>query len=184
VSGRRSLALFEENPMKRLAYIGVDGVRYRMLVPIKKVYLRRAEGPSYQCRDWTFDNILDAHTQLCSNTRTAPKDGTYDKHDFTVIWADGHEYEGRYDLEGTEISPSLTAEIRNLMTWLRDDPEFRGTRYHESARIFLETYDVDQLVVAPDDWEVVVDYREEGSRDRDFRELQAAAYDLLVHESS
>lgn len=169
--------------MKRLAYIGI---RYRMLVPVKQVCIKRVEGPSDLCLEWTFKDLAAADIQLIVNARTAPKSGDYDKHDFTVVWADGRTYEGRYDLEGTGVLPNLACHIRNHMTYLRDEPrssDLFGSRVQDDARTFLETYELNRPVVAPDNWEVVADYREGGDLDGGYRKLQAAAYGLPEPEA-
>jgi hypothetical protein len=42
--------------------------------------------------------------------RTAPHQGGYDKCDFQVIYADGHTYEGRYDLTWDDVFSGDLAE--------------------------------------------------------------------------
>ncbi len=46
-----------------------------------------------------------AHKQLLDWSEVAPKTGGYDKTDFTVTYADGQTYSGRYDLKHTSIEP-------------------------------------------------------------------------------
>jgi hypothetical protein len=171
--------------MKPLAYIGVDSARYRVLVPEQQVYLSRAEGPRDLCRDWTFENFFQANFQLAMNAKTAPKDGGCDKHDFRVTWADGHIYEGRYDLEGTEIFPSLQSHIWKEMIWMRDNSQAStlfGPGACDAARAFIETYDLGWPIVAPDDWEVIADYRVREDFGENDRKVQAA-YGLPGHKA-
>jgi hypothetical protein len=168
------------------AYIGVDGVAYRLLIQPKAILIKRAEGPSALCgieqrgSTWT-----DAHGILFGNSRTAPKGGAYDKHDFWVTFADGFEYSGRYDLRHTSEDPlDLAAHIRssleymagrwvcswagrradqiaaierNYQRWVEENAELVA-----SAKSALETYEVRQRpvqILDSEPFEVVRDYR-------------------------
>lgn len=150
------------------AYIGVDGARYRNLVPVRRILLHRVEGPTELCRPMEqFTNWHDANWQLMVNAKTAPAGGGYDRHDFTVEFADGFTYRGRFYLERCMTWPRLEDHVREHLQFLARDPRveeiFRGRtlrQTRENATFALETYDLRQgPVPAPDWWFVVRDYR-------------------------
>lgn len=68
-------------------------------IPVKTITITRAEGPSHLCdRPLTVTSWALANAVLMGNSATAPEKGGYDKHDFKVVFEDGQEYSGRYDL--------------------------------------------------------------------------------------
>ncbi len=70
----------------------------RELVPVKEITITRSEGPSYKCNiKHTYASFYEAHRGLLDQSYDFPASGGYDKHEFTVIWADGMSYEGRLD---------------------------------------------------------------------------------------
>jgi hypothetical protein len=92
------------------------------LIPAVSILLNRAEGPSRECGEKTFtgpDCWQQAHRQLRNWSYSAPKGGGYDKTDFTVTFADGNEYEGRFDLsrDWDQDAPSIEAHIHNHCTY-------------------------------------------------------------------
>lgn len=110
-------------------YIGVDGVQYRQLAKVRKVTLFRAEGPTALCdskpRVYEGENALrDAHRQLAYNAATAPKNGGYDKHDFSIEWTTGDQYNGRYDLVHSSLGlPDLLQHVRGSLQFVTGDSE-------------------------------------------------------------
>lgn len=156
---------------RKVAYIGVDGVRHRVLVPVRHIWLNRAEGPSELCVEKAFKNWHDASWQLTRNAQTAPKGGAYDKHDFIATFADGWAYHGRFDLKFEMQWPQIEAHILNYLVFIADNP--RGTSLYSDeervhARAASQTYELGQNAVpAPDDWEVIWDYRKEQRNHRD-----------------
>jgi hypothetical protein len=69
-------------------------------IPVKSVWLNRAEGPIRETGARTVDSLSAADAQLKRWAHSAPKKGGgYDKTDFRIEWADGETYEGRYDLQ-------------------------------------------------------------------------------------
>ncbi len=67
---------------------------------VVKVELCRGEGPSADCNKWHTLNSWDAADDLLRKwSETAPKCAGYDKCDFKLIFDDGDEYEGKYDLK-------------------------------------------------------------------------------------
>lgn len=64
---------------------------------IKKVTVIRHEGPTEECNvPRTFSSIEDANKYLNLNRYSVS--GNYDKHEFKILFDDGFEYKGRYDL--------------------------------------------------------------------------------------
>jgi len=70
-------------------------------IPVKRIWLRRAEGPTNDLGERTVTSFNAADKQLKTWARTAPKGerSGYDKTDFQVEWEDGETYNGRYDLK-------------------------------------------------------------------------------------
>jgi len=79
-------------------------------VPVQSVTIQRAEGmvglDDFDLR--TFPSFSLANIRLMEWAATAPREGGYDKVDFTVQWLDGETYKGRFDLEGQHVH---TADI-------------------------------------------------------------------------
>lgn len=68
-------------------------------IPVKKIWLNRAEGPTKETGQRHFASFEAADAQLALWAHTAPKKGHgYNKVDFKIEWADGETYQGRYDL--------------------------------------------------------------------------------------
>ncbi len=83
--------------------------------PVTEICIRRIEG---RIGLDSFDPVTvttwaEANATLRAWARTAPGPGQgYDKCDFTVTWADGETYNGRYDLEGQETETAdLAAHV-------------------------------------------------------------------------
>jgi hypothetical protein len=88
-----------------------------------KITINRAEGRITECNQPVCHvlqlgvSIWDmANRTLSSWATTAPKGGGYDKCDFTVEYADGRKYEGRYDLKHrSEEAPDLQKHIESFV---------------------------------------------------------------------
>jgi hypothetical protein len=131
---------------------------------IAKVELNRVEGPAAACRAVTFNGpnaMSQAQTYLGAWSDTAPaKDEGYDKVDFTVTYADGETYKGRYDLVSTGLNDSgetLRQQMWNFLrfiaglsrpAWMNDTQWNQARRRYEDngsaqeAGKFLETHEV------------------------------------------
>lgn len=82
------------------------------MIPIKSITLTRAEGRASQCgKPTTVSTWSQASAILAQWRGTAPELG-YHKVDFTVTWADGEEYRGRYDLQRGDYT-SLAKHVRD-----------------------------------------------------------------------
>ena len=106
---------------------------------IKAIWLNRAEGPCSECGAVVFyaegevpetddrhyaeakvvkveaGKIRDnAERQILLWGLSAPKDGGYDKTDFTVEWENDQAYAGRFDMEygGTDAGESFWASLK------------------------------------------------------------------------
>jgi len=67
-------------------------------IAVTKIEITRDEGPTALCgKKRTFKNFAACERWLGSQASTFPKSGGYDKHDFTVTFADGRTYSGRFD---------------------------------------------------------------------------------------
>src|SRR6266853_2565243 len=89
-------------------------------IPVKSIWIRRAEGPKNDLGARTVTSFEAADAQLKRWARSAPKrGGGYDKTDFRIEWADGETYEGRYDLTGEDVSKHnlLGAHIQHFLNF-------------------------------------------------------------------
>lgn len=87
-------------------------------IPIKSIWLNRAEGPNWDLGERTVSSFEDANRVLRKWAETAPKGGGYDKVDFKVTWEDGETYEGRYDLVREDTSKaSLEKHMREFCSF-------------------------------------------------------------------
>jgi hypothetical protein len=69
-------------------------------IPVVKVWLNRAEGPTYETGPRTVKSLSEASDVIHGWAKSAPPHGQgYDKTDFRVEWADGETYEGRLDMD-------------------------------------------------------------------------------------
>lgn len=71
------------------------------VVPVKSVFVERAEGLIEECTAHTYegeDAWTNAEARMRFWARTAPDKGGYDKCDIKVTWQDGDTYTGRFDL--------------------------------------------------------------------------------------
>jgi hypothetical protein len=81
------------------------------MIQVKEIKLRRGEGPPHECGVWhSFGSFFDADLKLKNWSYSAPEHGGYDKCDFRIVWEDGTEYDGRYDLKHFRVeAPNLGA---------------------------------------------------------------------------
>ena len=83
-------------------------------IDVKRISIQRAEGPTERCLaprvacSWS-----EATGILAQEGVTAPASGGYDKCDFTVVFHDGEQYSGRYDLKHPSVEvPDLFGHVR------------------------------------------------------------------------
>lgn len=70
------------------------------LLKVKEIRIRRAEGFHHETKDtYRFSSFTAADVCLRRMARTAPEDGSYNKTDFWVVYANGYQYSGRFDLK-------------------------------------------------------------------------------------
>lgn len=106
------------------------------------VVINRAEGPAQYCGKHTFfrpemkppmiesDNgkpwrcsaMIAATTEIKFSPRwgtTAPRSGGYDKCDFTLLWADGFTWDGRFDMQfgGLDNGEDFAESVRNRIVY-------------------------------------------------------------------
>ena len=130
-----------------------------MKTKVTKIIIQRAEGmPSVD--DMTvraFASWDEAHDHLVriSHTAPEPKTGTYDKCDFSIRFADGELYEGRFDLQkgGRDGGETLQEHVRNFLLFYAGKRKpahfkteeqylaFTATHRDEAVK-YLETYDI------------------------------------------
>lgn len=140
--------------MTNKTYRGVDGKQYRELIRPVRIEITRVEGLARECgRIQTCHSWHDAQITLRMNSRSAPTNGSYDKHDFKVVFEDGLEYEGRYDLKHWRVErPDLARHVRGFVRALAQNEKVQKTlelssERIEAARHMLEHYDLEQGAV-------------------------------------
>ncbi len=135
--------------MTRNAFIDAKGVVRLELSPIKEIAITRLEGLSEVCDiRRTASSFKEAKAILKLNARSAPKEGGYDKHRFTIIWQNGDEWTGRYDLKHlSKDSCCLATHVRGYIEWyLENDSPLTPEQREEFLRLFHE---VELLQIAP-----------------------------------
>jgi hypothetical protein len=130
-------------------YRGIDGAEYWELIRPKRIEITRVEGPEnlcgkvQVCTGWT-----DAATTLRLNSSTVL--GRSDTHSFKIIFEDGLEYVGRYDLKNWKDEPAdLARWVRKCMNWYATNPvdpttgeKFLEPAQVDTARHILKRYDL------------------------------------------
>lgn len=106
-------------------------------IPVKSIWLRRAEGPNWDLGQRTVASFEAADQVLRKWSETAPEKGGYDKVDFKVTWQDGETYEGRYDLVHRNVA------MASLSTHIQEFCSFHGGLWCPSH---LKRKDYDQFI--------------------------------------
>lgn len=144
------------------AYIGVDGNRYRVRVPVKQITVQPLDGDPAKLREQSFDSWHDASWFLAMRAKDASATCA-DKLNFKVIWANGIEYSGRYDLLASDMWPLIENQVRGFMNFLAaEQPPAVSEATRAGAAMMLKELDMGQHRPdpAPKDWTVVRDYRD------------------------
>lgn len=80
---------------------------------VKEITFEWKEGVGGDRLPASFSSWAAANSVLSRWSHSAPKDGSYDKVSFVVIWEDGTEYRGRHDLvHFSRASSNLVHHIR------------------------------------------------------------------------
>ena len=85
------------------------------------ITITRAEGPTNLCKTRVFAGLdcwAKSRAFMLANLSTFPAGGGYDKHDFTVVFADGETYEGRLDAKANGDDCDVQAHIRDYVRFL------------------------------------------------------------------
>lgn len=70
------------------------------MIKLKSIKIERGEGPYELCGVLhNVKSFREADRIMFQQAESAPKNGGYDKCDYTVEWADGSTYQGRYDMK-------------------------------------------------------------------------------------
>lgn len=112
------------------------------LIPATKICIIRSEGPTELCnkpmlftgpRCWTA-----ARAWLFGQSETFPANGCYDKHDFTVEFADGERYSGTLDCKASDCDYADLDVAQHVRTALI----YMSSAGREEADTFLRTYEI------------------------------------------
>lgn len=79
-------------------------------IPVKEIWLSRAEGPTWDLGERLVTSFEAADAVLRKWAQTAPKWEGRNKVDFRVIWEDGRIYEGVYDLVRQDMAQANLAQ--------------------------------------------------------------------------
>jgi hypothetical protein len=125
-------------------------------IQVKEITITRGEGPSSECgKKHVVASYDEAEKVLTRMAYTAPKNGGYDKCDFTVTFADDETYTGRYDLK-YDREESLTEHMMGFLEWYAGEaknPHCGEKKYQEfmsrispqeiaEVKLFLATYQI------------------------------------------
>ncbi len=112
-------------------------------IPVSKVELTFTESPHFKCSTVTpktFDSMGAVNSFLRSqHYRNAPDLGYY-KTDFTITWADGNIYQGRFDI-GSDRE-DLTAHVKSFCSVysLRYRPQhFKDNHWEHFCKTYKES---------------------------------------------
>ncbi|CAG9229846.1 hypothetical protein PSP6_540001 [Paraburkholderia tropica] len=104
-------------------------------IAVTKITVTRGEGPSDTCRKpETVATYDEANSILWRWSNTAPKNGGYDKCDFVIVFADGSEYRGRYDLKHwSDETANLAGHVQGLALFYtgRETPAHMTQERHQ-----------------------------------------------------
>lgn len=94
------------------------------MIKPKTITITRAEGFVDECdKPETATSWLAANAILRRWSETAPKTGGYDKCDFVIVFEDGEEYKGRYDLQHWTVeTPDIAKHVRSTISYLSGKP--------------------------------------------------------------
>ncbi|MEC0526203.1 hypothetical protein P8822_00040 [Bacillus sonorensis] len=103
-------------------------------IPVKQLVLERAEGTRAKqtCTTWE-----DAESTIARWATTAPDNGAYDKTDFYIVWENGQEYSGRFDLQYKHFynENGLAKQVKSTLEYfVKNDSQLA-----EQAKISLDT---------------------------------------------
>jgi hypothetical protein len=104
-------------------------------VQVKTITITRAEGLASECdKPETATSWAHANAILFKWSRTAPRTGGYDKCDFKIVFDDGREYEGRYDLQHFSVEhPNLSRHVKSFVSFLAGElPSWVVTKEDEA----------------------------------------------------
>ena len=83
-------------------------------IPVVKVSLLWSENDSMPLPRH-FPTIDEADAYLRRMAHDAPKDGSYHKTDFQIVFADGEDYKGRYDLTHPDAREGPVSIARHVL---------------------------------------------------------------------
>ena len=173
-------------PIPQVAYKGRDGSPYRLLIPVKTLTLTCAEGFAAGVSN-TFHGptaFLKANSKLSDNIRFLPTDGNYIKYDFTIIWANGHSYSGRYDLKHNDSLPNLADHVANAICFtlnLNPRPAYITDDLVETYKATLKHYDLmQQAIPASPEMDIVHDFST-NTEPKDVWDIQSDVFQSLLN---
>lgn len=114
--------------------------------PATSIRLNRAEGCSTSLAHEGVEFIgpnpwSEARAQLQMWAFTAPRDGSVDKTDFTVTYADGETYDGVFGLTFTDTD--LPGHMRRFLEHLLEHPDVYGRDVDmDDVTTFLREYEI------------------------------------------
>lgn len=86
------------------------------MLKVSSVWVRRDEGRASECVARFFCSFSEANAWLVQQATTV--NGVYDKCRFVVTYEDGHQYEGRFDLEQKhQFGASLQKHMVDYLTF-------------------------------------------------------------------
>jgi hypothetical protein len=87
----------------------------------------------------------DSYLQECARTDPAPE-GCYDKFDFQIIFEDGQDYTGRYDLRATDANYTglLARHVRKFLEYGATQSS-HSAAHKQNCQTFLDRYEIPAL---------------------------------------
>lgn len=140
--------------------VAINEAKKTAKIPVKGIMLTRAEGPIDLCTSRYCADFETASHEIIANSRTAPKGGAYDKHDFEIHFEDGYKYSGRFDVQHytyENFEWCIAKHVKDFVQYVIDDPNgLWGDGDHKEAQEFLDKYDLETGTLSEDDAEYLL----------------------------
>jgi hypothetical protein len=108
-------------------------------VPVKEIVIERLEGMGYECVTKTAKSFDEANEIIKEMSKSAPRDGTYDKVRFSVEFVDGEKYDNaRIDMKHYSIKDNQREQ--NIPEHIHDHISFYTGKL-KSDHMTQEQYD-------------------------------------------
>ena len=108
-------------------------------ITIQKIVVDRAEGLIEECFQTEHKTVDDANLRLIEISKTAPKNGGYDKTDVIIFFSDGDEWKARHDIQFGMIDETIENHWKRhfnyILKIMPNTPEYWQIKNNPNAKI-------------------------------------------------